>query len=106
MSAESLQKQVASFVEKHQLQTDVSYRLLDLTSEVGELSKEMLKRTQYGKVAFRPDDAWADELGDVLFALLCLAEQTDVDAETALENSLRKYELRISKNNDPGSAST
>jgi NTP pyrophosphatase (non-canonical NTP hydrolase) len=106
MNSKSLQSRVAAFVRAHHLETDVAHRLLDVASEVGELSTEVLKRTDYGKVAFRPDDAWADELGDVFFALLCLAEQTDVDAEQALLNSLKKYEQRIRENDDPGSGAT
>ena len=44
-----------------------------------------------------------DELGDTLFALLALAEELDVDASAALEQSLEKYERRIDKRGSAGS---
>ena len=49
-----LQKAVARFVETHGLQAAVQARLLDLVSEVGELAKEALKGTRYGREPFRP----------------------------------------------------
>ena len=44
-----------------------------------------------------------DELGDTLFALLALCVELDVDAGTALETSLSKYEDRLAETGDAGS---
>ena len=49
---ENIQKFVAEFVEKAGVETSVEFRLLDLVSEMGELSKEVLKGTNYGKRVF------------------------------------------------------
>jgi NTP pyrophosphatase (non-canonical NTP hydrolase) len=44
-----------------------------------------------------------DELGDALFALLALAEELDLDAGDALEESLAKYENRAASSGTVGS---
>ena len=105
MALERLQARVAEFGKKHGLETDVEARLLDLVSEVGELSKEALKSSSYGKSGFKSTDEWASELGDAFFSLLALANETDVDAEVALDGALRKYERRLSEKGGAGSGS-
>ena len=97
------QQRVAEFVAAHGLGTDVAHRLLDLVSEVGEVSKELLKVTQYGKSTFQENVQWEEELGDVLFALICVANTTGVDLETALAKVLTKYQNRIECKQDAGS---
>ncbi len=97
------QKRVAEFVTSHGLHTDVVYRVLDLVSEVGELSKEVLKATNYGCEEFQPPENWEDELGDVLFALICVANLTEVDLESALSRVLEKYRKRIEAHQHAGS---
>jgi NTP pyrophosphatase (non-canonical NTP hydrolase) len=94
---------VAEFVEAHGLETGIAHRLLDLVSEIGEVSKEVLKSTQYGKVEFHRSENWEPELGDVLFSLICVANATSVDLEEALLKVLHKYEKRIKERQDAGS---
>jgi NTP pyrophosphatase (non-canonical NTP hydrolase) len=77
----------------------VHVRLLDLVSEVGELSKEVLKATDHGRAPFDPPESWAVEKGDVLFALMCLAKSTSVDLEAALDT----YGERMALGDDAGS---
>lgn len=88
------QETVADFLDAHDLHTDPAYRLLDLTAEVGELAADATASTDYGVSPERLDLS-RDELGDALFALLALAEETDTDAEAALAESLAKYERRM-----------
>jgi NTP pyrophosphatase (non-canonical NTP hydrolase) len=104
MTLSELQQQVGRFVEEHGLDATIEIRLLDLVSEVGELAKEPLKVTAYGRVPFVASAAWADELGDVLFALTCLANATGVDMHAALESALKKYERRIDERGTAGSS--
>lgn len=62
-----------------------------LTEEVGEVARIMSRR--YGEQSFKQGengDMLADELADVLWVLLCIANQTGVDLTKALENNLRK----------------
>jgi NTP pyrophosphatase (non-canonical NTP hydrolase) len=97
------QHQVAEFVFRYKLEIPANNRLLDLTSEVGELAKELLKNTDYGNQDFCPTPAWMDELGDVFFALICLANSTDVNMLDALTSTLAKYQARIESQGEVGS---
>jgi NTP pyrophosphatase (non-canonical NTP hydrolase) len=96
----TLQRTVASFVEEAGIEASVEARLLDLASEVGELSKEVLKATNYGRAPFHPSGRWAGELGDVLFCLVCLANSTGVDLEAALDGALGKYREGLALGDD------
>lgn len=66
-----------------------------LTEEVGELARVMARK--YGDQSEKPSDAahdLADEMADVLWVLICLANQTGVDLTAAFENNLRKKNER------------
>lgn len=69
-----------------------------LTEEVGELSRHMAR--QYGEQSYRGEvkgkEAIADEMADVLWVLLCLANQTGIDLTQALEKNFEKKDLRDS----------
>ena len=65
-----------------------------LTEEVGELARVMARK--YGDQSFKkgePTDP-ADEMADVLWVLLCLANQTGVDLTEALKKSIEKKTKR------------
>jgi NTP pyrophosphatase (non-canonical NTP hydrolase) len=99
----SLQGSVAAFVEEYGLEAPVYARTLDLVSEVGELAKEVLKATDYGRAPFEAPEGWSGELSDALFALICLANSTGVDLEAALNAALEKYRERLVFGGDAGS---
>ena len=66
-----------------------------LMEEVGELSR-LLVRT-YGEQSFKETDKGrdlGDEMADVLWVLICLANQTGVDLTAALEKNFEKKNLR------------
>ncbi len=66
-----------------------------LTEEVGEVARIMARR--YGEQSSKPSDEeidLADEFADVLFVLICLANQTGVDLTQAFEKNLLKKETR------------
>jgi NTP pyrophosphatase (non-canonical NTP hydrolase) len=66
-----------------------------LMEEVGELSRLMVR--QYGEQSFKESDKGkdiGDEMADVLFVLICLANQTGVDLTKALEKNFEKKNLR------------
>ncbi len=96
------QEKVAEFVEKYDMEASPDYRLVDLVSEVGEVADDVSKSTGYGK---RPEDVEVkeDEIGDVMFALLALADSLDVDAGEALDTAIEKYERRIRSKGAPDS---
>lgn len=97
------QAKVLTFVEANELEIPIAYRMLDLVSELGEISKEILKGSAYGKTPFQQTAAWQEELGDVMFSLACIANSTGVNLEKALEDALEKYEKRIAVKGSAGS---
>ncbi len=97
------QNDVAQFVNQYNLEIPAKDRMLDLTSEIGELAKEILKSTDYGNRDFHPAEAWMDELGDVFFSLICIANTTDVNLLDSLTVALAKYQARLRDQGEPGS---
>jgi NTP pyrophosphatase (non-canonical NTP hydrolase) len=66
-----------------------------LTEEVGEVAR-IISRT-YGEQSFKESDLnknLADELADVLFVVICLANQTGIDLTGALQENLKKKSVR------------
>jgi NTP pyrophosphatase (non-canonical NTP hydrolase) len=66
-----------------------------LTEEVGEVARLMSRL--YGDQSFKESDKGkelSDELADVLWVLLCIANQTGIDLTTALERNLEKKNMR------------
>lgn len=98
-----MQKSVADFINKYQLHTTNSIRYIDLVTEIGELGKEIIKSSEYGKKNIEKTPQIADELGDCLFSLLALCHEMDIDAQSILQKSLSKYESRFAQKGDIGS---
>ncbi|MGO1787670.1 MAG: nucleotide pyrophosphohydrolase [Sphingobacterium sp.] len=66
-----------------------------LMEEVGEVARIMARK--YGEQSFKKSDESVnlpDEMADVLFVLICLANQTGVDLTEALEKNLDKKTIR------------
>jgi len=66
-----------------------------LMEEVGEVAR-IMSRT-YGEQSFKKSDEQVDlgdEMADVLFVLICLANQTGIDLTAALEKNMDKKSIR------------
>ena len=66
-----------------------------LTEEVGEVARLMSRN--YGDQSFKESDKnkeLADELADVLWVVMCIANQTGVDLTEALEKNFEKKNIR------------
>ncbi|MDR3245426.1 MAG: nucleotide pyrophosphohydrolase [Prevotellaceae bacterium] len=66
-----------------------------LMEEVGEIARIMART--YGEQSFKENDAaydLADEMADVLWVLICLANQTGIDLNAAFEKNLHKKTMR------------
>lgn len=96
MTIEQAQQRVDQWIQT----TGVRYfneltNMAMLTEEVGEVARVIAR--QYGEQSFKESDKavdLADEMADVLFVLICLANQTGIDLNKALERNLEKKEHR------------
>ncbi len=96
MTIKEAQKQVDQWINI----TGVRYfneltNMAMLTEEVGEVARIMARK--YGEQSFKESDKavdLADEMADVFFVLICLANQTGIDLEKTLVKNLKKKEIR------------
>lgn len=68
-----------------------------LTEEVGELAKVMARK--YGDQSFKAgeNDNLGDEMADILWVLLCIANQTGIDLTTEFKRNIEKKTKRDNK---------
>ena len=99
---DGMQGKVAEMMEEFGLGQDPQLRMLDLTSEVGELAKEVLKATDYGAHSLVSTASLEEELGDCLFSLFCLSQALHFDGEAALDKVLEKYRRRFAEQGSIG----
>jgi NTP pyrophosphatase (non-canonical NTP hydrolase) len=96
MTLQEAQQQVDAWIRT----TGVRYfseltNMAILTEEVGEVAR-LMSRT-YGEQSFKESDTGkelGDELADVLWVLICIANQTGVDLTAALQKNLEKKSMR------------
>ena len=89
MTIKELQKQVDEWIKKHGVRYfNELTNMAILTEEVGELARVISRK--YGEQSFKEgeDSNLAEEMSDILFVLICLANQTNIDLESAFKNKL------------------
>lgn len=96
MTIKKAQLEVDQWIKKYGVRyfSELTNMVL-LTEEVGELAR-IIART-YGEQSFKEgesDRSLANEMADVLFVLICLANQTGVNLEEALKENLIKKSKR------------
>lgn len=103
MTQDNITPEIQTFLARHGLNCAPEQRLLDITSELGEVSKEILKASNYGRS--RPDITadLKEEIGDLLFAVHALAIECGLDPEKSLLAALQKYQARADLKGDIGS---
>jgi len=94
---EDFQKMVKKFCEESSMNSPIECRVLDLVSEIGEVSKEMLKMTDYGKKPLEYRESMKSELGDVFYSLITIANFFEIDLKDALNLVIEKYNKRLKK---------
>lgn len=96
MTIEQTQKVVDEWINKNGVRYfNELTNMAMLTEEVGEVARIIGRR--YGEQSEKESDKNKDlgeEMADVLFVLICLANQTGVDLTKALEKSLEKKTIR------------
>ncbi len=93
-------EEAQSLVDKWINTTGVRYfneltNMAILTEEVGELARIMARK--YGEQSFKESDKHkdlGDEMADVMWVLICLANQTGVNLTEALEKNFEKKSIR------------
>jgi NTP pyrophosphatase (non-canonical NTP hydrolase) len=105
MDIKSLQQTVDDWIKEHGVRYfDEMTNTAMLMEEVGEVARIMARR--YGEQSEKESDKnkdLGDELADVLFVLVCLANQTGIDLEEAIRKNFQKKTIRDSerhKNNN------
>ena len=98
MTLEQAQLTVDNWIKNHGVRYfNELTNMAILTEEVGEVARIISRK--YGEQSFKDSDKnkdLADELADVLFVLICLANQTGVDLTKALEKNIQKKTSRDS----------
>ena len=89
------QLKVRIFNKENDLALPIQTRVLDIISEFGELSKEILKSSAYGTKPVIVSKELTSEFGDVLYSVISLANSLDIDLEECLMSVLDKYKSRI-----------
>jgi len=101
----NLQQKVEKFVKEYNLKHKPEITVLDLVSEIGEVAKEILEMSDYGRRKPKYKKELKTELGDVLYSLINLANYYDIGLEEALEIALTKYQKRLKNKGSAGSKS-
>jgi len=96
MTIQQAQQQVDQWIKTHGVRyfNELTNTAI-LTEEVGEVARIMARR--YGEQSEKESDKGkdlGDEMADVLWVLICLANQTGVDLTKAFEKNLEKKTLR------------
>ena len=98
-----IQSKIEKFCEVNSLNATLESRMLDLVSELGEFSKEVLKSSEYGQEKPRFTTEMADEMGDVIYSLITVCNYFGIDMQETVEGALNKYTLRMQKADKPSS---
>tara|TARA_B100002019_G_C20797071_1_gene369432 strand:- start:149 stop:475 length:327 start_codon:yes stop_codon:yes gene_type:complete len=95
MLINKLQNQVDDWIRQYGVRYfDELTNMAILTEEVGEVARIISR--QYGEQSFKESDYkdLGDELADVLFVVLCLANQTNTDLQSSFERKMEKITNR------------
>ncbi len=95
MTIEQLQNTIDRWIKKYGVRYfNELTNMTILTEEVGELARVMSRK--YGEQSFKAGetDNLEDELADILFVLVCIANQTGTDLTKAVEKNLLKKSNR------------
>lgn len=99
MELKTAQKKVDNWIQEHGVRYfNELTNMAQLTEEVGEVARIIARR--YGEQSEKESDISKDlgeELADVLFVVLCLANQTGVDLQEAFD---QKLELKAKRDHD------
>jgi NTP pyrophosphatase (non-canonical NTP hydrolase) len=92
-----LQAKIKKFCKENNLESPPEHRVLDTMSELGEVAKEILKMSDYGRKPFKYREELKSEIGDLFYSIITIANSFDIDLEDALNMIFEKYKKRLKK---------
>jgi NTP pyrophosphatase (non-canonical NTP hydrolase) len=96
MTLKEVQETVDNWIKEHGVRYfNELTNMAVLTEEVGELARIMARK--YGEQSFKKgenEESLSEEIADVLFVLVCIANQTGVDLEAAFKETIKKKSER------------
>ena len=95
MSIQQLQQQVDEWIKQYGVRYfNELTNMAILTEEVGEVARIMARN--YGEQSFKESDNsdLGEELADVLFVVLCIANQTKINLQESFDNKIKLKSLR------------
>lgn len=98
MTIKELQQQVDKWIKEYGVRYfDELTNMAILTEEVGEVARIMARK--YGEQSFKEGEknSLDDEIADVIWVLVCIANQTGIDLTKAIENNFAKKSNRDNK---------
>ena len=99
MDIKNSEKKVDEWISKYGVRYfDVLTNMAQLTEEVGEVARIISRR--YGEQSEKEEDKTKDlgeELADVIFVIMCLANQTEIDLQKSFDDKLKLKSKRDNK---------
>lgn len=98
MTLEEAQAQVDNWIKTYGVRYfDVKTNMIVLTEEIGEMARIIARK--YGEQSAKPTDNLNldDEIADVLWVLICIANQTGIDLTQAFTKNIEKKTNRDNK---------
>ena len=91
MNIKNAQKKVDQWINKHGVRYfNELTNMAILSEEVGEVARIIARKYEQSLKSNENEENLADELSDVLFVLICLANQTGIDLEKSFHENLNK----------------
>lgn len=92
------------FIVRYELETEPAFSALEVASHAGQLADVMLRDTRYGRRAATLEgearERMQAQIGNLMFAIAYLSTLYDVDPETALWESVRRFEEKLNSTKD------
>lgn len=92
-----IQDKIKKFCKEHRLESPTEHNILDAMSELGEVAKEILKTSDYGRKPVKYRKELKSEIGDLFYTIIKIANSFNIDLEDSLNMVLKKYKKRLSK---------
>ena len=90
-----MQEKVKQLVERYGLTADKESRYIDLIAQAGDLGTALLGSSDYGLRELSVSEDIKEEAGNLLFSLLALLNDFDIDENEVLDQVIARYEERM-----------